>query len=472
MSEFCINACSIEHESVRFFWQIQVLIEHYSVFRKSYYSKLSTWYHICKNIELQFCELNLYIIYRYSVQLLVLLESIIQYTYIFIQQIHDHPVDYSAKAKPKIDNSDPNPGIHKLKHSLNDLVIPLGRALNPRFVATTGLTSKSSLVKSTSFHTAVDVDDHSNSTAKSSIVKSSTFDSVCAIESSATPNTSPESETVLVTKDSNPTESLSKAIPDSEDSENTSMAMEVCRETVRPQHKLAWGDDYTTNGEGHDDNSMMFDETLEICDTGKGVKSINGRTSGYSSRRAAFYEESVPTYHRDRKMNLFGKRRAFECPISAPTCEEDECEEEDMNIIDFEVTNSEKETTVVLKHLLALSSLREEENDITDSTTSGASMSTGSTTLHAMPSIEESDSEESENYYESEDIAATVTTPTPIVPYTLPVPTVNLVDEDGTVLETILQGREALSKKDTDTVDSDSYSPKTVYNESGPSTQL
>lgn len=362
----------------------------------------------------------------------------------------------------------------------------MGRDLNPRFATTTG-SSKSSLVKSTSFPAVVSEVDDSKSTTKSSIVKSSTFDSLCAIDSSATPNTSLESEidqTVSVTKDSNPTESPSKVPPNSEDSENSTMAMEVCRETVRPQHKLAWGNDYTTHREGHDDNGMMFDETLEICDTRQGVKSINSHTSGYSSRmprnkvRAAFYEESVPTYHRDRKTNLFGRRRAFECPISPPTCEEDECEEEeevdnDMNIVDFEVTNSEKETTVVLKHLLAL---KEEENDMTDSTTSETAMSTSSTTLWAMPAIEESDSEESENYYESKDITPTVTTSTPIVPYTLPVPTVNLVDEDGTVLETILKGREALSEKDSDTnsveIDSDSYSPKTVYSELGPSTRL
>lgn len=367
---------------------------------------------------------------------------------------------------------------------MNDLIIPLGRDLNPRFAATTG-SSKSSLIKPTSFHTVIGETDDSKSTAKSSI-KSSTFDSLCAIDSSTTPVNTIESETdqaVSVIKDSDLTESPSKASPDSEDSRNSSTAMEVCRETVRPQHKLAWGEVYTTNGEGHDDNCMIFDETLEIGDTGQGMNSISRHSSGYSSRmprnkvRAAFYEESAPTYHKDRKMNLFGRRRAFECPISVPTCEEDECEEEeeedkDMNIIDFEVTNSEKETTVVLKHLLALSSLREEEDDTTDGTTSGTSRSTGSSTLWTMPAIEESDSEESENYYESEDITPAVATPTPIIPYTLPIPTVNLVDEDGTVLETILQGRGALSEEDTNTIGSDSYSPKTVYDELGPSTQL
>lgn len=372
--------------------------------------------------------------------------------------------------------------MHKLKHSLSELTVPLGRRLNPRF--TTGSSAGSRLVNSSSFHTISEVKEL-KSASKSSIVKSSTFDSLCTVDSPAKSLESEIEEALSVAEDTSPPTDIDSRVPlDTEDNNNNNIAMEVCLKTVHPQRKLAWGEDCTTkNGGDHHDNGMTFDE---IRDNVQGMNSVTNSMDRYSARmphsstRAdAFYEESATGYRRGRKMSPFGRRRAFECPISPPTCEIDERDEDDVNIAGIEVTNSEKETTVYLKHILALSSLREEENDSTDSTaTNTAQRSTGSNSLCAMPSIEESDSEESENYYESEDVASVTTTPSPIVPYTLPIPTINLVDEDGTILDTILQGRDGLSAQDVNTIDHSSsdirvgYVPKTVYDELGPSTQL
>ena len=94
-----------------------------------------------------------------------------------------------------------------------------------------------------------------------------------------------------------------------------------------------------------------------------------------------------------------------------------------------------------------------------------------------MPAIEESDSEESESYHESEEVVTTP--PLPIIPYTLPIPTVKLQDEDGTIFETIINGKEGVKSVGEDwdgtgaTADqsngSDSlnYSPQTVYGDFG-----
>ena len=92
------------------------------------------------------------------------------------------------------------------------------------------------------------------------------------------------------------------------------------------------------------------------------------------------------------------------------------------NIYDIEVTNSPSETTVVLKHLLALSGKRK---------SSLPSQSNASMTI-----IEE-DEEDEEEYYESED---TVPSVTPII-YRLPhpIPRLIITDEIDGLVETVIE---------------------------------
>ena len=377
-----------------------------------------------------------------------------------IQQISTREqVNYSA-IKPKIDCSDPNPSVHKLKHSLNELIIPLGRNINPRFSSSSGKATR--IVKSSSFHVEKPVSDKTESKS-ASLVKSSTFESLFEVGSQNSGVPDLESEIEKATQAStNQTESASSTDP-LEDS--TQPAMEVGLETVHHHHKLGWTEEHVVNPGGHD---KMFSEAYSTQLLGKkhgatvddsGLPHRIGENVGVATN---FYEDSTGTgrYNRD---------------------------EDDIHVVDFEVTNSETETTVVLKHLLATSSLSK-ESEATDSTNGSSSSTnnharrtTGSSSLWTMPAIEESDSEESESYYESEKVVTTP--PLPIVPHTLPIPTVNLQDEDGTILETILKGSEGLKSEDGEGTDatvgsgSDShlvanYSPQTVYDDFGPSTKL
>ena len=333
-----------------------------------------------------------------------------------------------------------------MKHSLKELTVPLGRDINPRFGVSRS--SKSGLTKSSSFNTAEEVDDRLRST---SLVKSSSFDSLFQVsaltaEISVSQIKTEEGKTSLASSESEnrSTENIQEAELEEpvldQDSSNTDMEV-----AVHPtQHKMAWGEGlgYHSRNRGNH-NAMMFDGgfTHHEHDCYSGIAAGNGST------------------HRHHDNGI--------------------------DIVDFEVTNSETETTVVLKKILAMSSLRDEENNPTGNNriTRSRSSSGTSSPLLMMPAIEESESEEEEeNYYESEDI---ITTPAlPIVPYTLPVPTINLVDEDGTILETILQGRAGEIEEESDELVNDTvhvvgdsfvavgYTPQTVYDESGPSTAL
>ena len=371
------------------------------------------------------------------------------------------PVNYRAKAKSRIDCCDPNPSAHKLKHSLNELIVPLGRDINPRF---TSSAKASKVVKSSSFHVEKPVN---KTESESSLVKSSTFESLFEIGSSV-PDL--ESEIKKATQAStNPAESAS-----STPLEN-SPAMEVGLETIHHHHKFGWTEsEYAENG-GHD---AMFSEAYSTQGK-KHEATVNSPVHNGNHRLAG--KSVTPTYE-DSNTDTFGVYSDTSPSYSRH-------DEGDLQVVDFEVTNSETETTVVLKHLLALSSLSKEKettDEATYSTSHNSSTnnhvrrSTGSSSLWTMPAIEESDSEESESYYESEEIVKTPSVP--IVPYTLPIPTINLQDEDGTILETILKGTKGLNSEEdgTDaTVNSGSdsvvvnYSPQTVYDdELGPSTKL
>ena len=266
--------------------------------------------------------------------------------------------------------------------------------------------------------------------------------------------------------------------------------MEVGLETVHHHHKFGWTEDSTyavDPGHRHD---------IDVMFSSKPVYS-NKEQQGKRPHGATDFSHGLP--HRIGESGSTGVHAAtaFHEDSTAGTDTARLDEEDDIQVIDFEVTSSETETTVFLKHLLATSSLNKETNteESTDSSTSnrGRRSSGSSSALWAMPAIEESDSEESESYYESEDIVTTPP-PLPIVPYTLPIPTVNLQDEDGTILEVILKGREGVTESaDMDdsgardsndetgaTVDSGSdsllaanYSPQTVYDDfGGPSTKL
>lgn len=403
-------------------------------------------------------------------------------------------MNYRARVKSKIDCSDPNPAVHNLKHSLNELIIPLGEKVNPRFEnVSSNSWSKSRLVKSSSFHAIDEADELKSST--SSLVKSSTFDSLLEIDSTTEPSLESEIKESAASL-SNPSPTTANSIDNVPSENDSDSAMQVGLETFHHHHhKLAWGAHYPTNGRRHihsKNNHLLFDETLESYggDVPRGKFSqINGCSSSMQQnvRAAGYYDERVPSnYHRNGKtLNSFGGKQTFNEHSDTAAIQEydndqqNEKEEEDLNIVDFEVTNSETETTVFLKHIWARSSLNDDEDKTNMNSVLKSNGSRTSGPLWTMPSIEESDSEESESYYESED-AVIVTTPVPNVPYTLPVPTVNLVDEDGTILEVILQGREGLSPEDletTNTVDSNSsaaveYTPQTVYDDLGPSTRL
>ena len=348
---------------------------------------------------------------------------------------------------------------------MNELTIPLGRDINPRF--TSRALKASRLVKSSSLHIEKPID---KTESESSLVKSSTFDSLFEVDSQKSGIPDLETEIEIATQAStNPTKSVSSASPED------SPAMEVGLETVHHHHKLGWTEpEYAMNGAvGH---NMMFSEAAYSTQGKKYEDAVNSDDLNDIHRTPG--ESAASTCHEDSKADTFGGQRAFEYSHTVPRYSRDQFDEDDIQIVDFEVTNSETETTVVLKHLLALSSLREKENETTGTTSNHVSRSTGSSPLWTMPAIEESDSEENESYYESEEV---VTPPpsVPIVPYTLPIPTLNLQDEDGTILETILKGTEGL-KTDNDgnaTVDSSDslvakYSPKTVYDDFGPSTNL
>ena len=346
---------------------------------------------------------------------------------------------------------------------MNELIVPLGRDINPRF-SSSGKTTR--IVKSSSFHVEKPAD---KTESESSLVKSSTFESLFEV-GSGVPDL--ESEIKKATQDStNPIESASSTPLALEDSP----AMEVGLETVHHCHKLGWTEEYAVNG-GHD---VTFSKTYSTQGE-KHEATVN--TPAYNDNQRLTGESVTPTYHEDNNADTFGE---YHPDDTAPS--HSRHDEGDLRVVDFEVTNSETETTVVLKHLLALSSLSKEKetNEATDNNGNGTNShvrrSTGSSSLWTMPSIEESDSEESESYYESEEVVTTP--PLPIVPYTLPIPTINLQDEDGTVLETILQGTEGLKSEEdgtdaTCTVDGGNglvanYSPKTVYDdELGPSTKL
>lgn len=344
---------------------------------------------------------------------------------------------------------------------MNELIVPLGRNINPRFSSSSGKATR--IVKSSSFHVEKPASDKTESKS-ASLVKSSTFESLFEVGSQNSGVPDLESEIEKATQAStNQTESASSTDP-LEDS--TQPAMEVGLETVHHHHKLGWTEEYAVNPGGHDG---MFSETYS---TAQLLGKKHGATvddSGLPHRigesvsvATNFHEDNTDTgrYNRDS--------------------------EDDIHVVDFEVTNSETETTVVLKHLLATSSLSK-ESEATDSMNSSSSTNnharrtTGSSSLWAMPAIEESDSEESESYYESEEVVKTP--PLPIVPYTLPIPTINLQDEDGTILETILKGSKGMKSEDGDGTDATvdggcdshlvtNYSPETVYDDFGPNTKL
>lgn len=248
--------------------------------------------------------------------------------------------------------------------------------------------------------------------------------------------------------------------------------MEVGLETIY-QHKLGWGEIDTFSG-SNDNDVRKLQATAEDGYDEQVKKSKESSTSADdtpSLHNGIKTGEDVSAHHKDVQpstVNSFGENCVF---VRSGIASGYQPSDEDINVVDFEVTNSETETTVVLKHLLALSSLREKENE---TTVSNVSRPTGSTALCTMPAIEESDSEENDSYYESEEIVTT-----PIVPYSLPIPTVNLLDEDGVVLETILRGREGLeidgnaaNNVDTSSTTDTNFTTKTVYDDLGPSTKL
>ena len=414
-----------------------------------------------------------------------------------IQQISTRIVNFRASAKSRIDCSDPNPSAHKLKHSLNELTVPLGRDVNPRFISSSGKTAK--IVKSSSFHVDKPVSVDKTESKSATLVKSSTFESLFEVDSQKSQGV-PDLETEIekaTQASTNQTESASSVTTPLEDSSNPATIMEVGLETVHHHHKLGWTEDsYTAVPDpgDHSVHDMLFSEAAYsgTQPPGKKYGATASENSGYGlphkiGENSCDVHVASTTFHEDSDHG----------DHTATTPDED-----DIQVVDFEVTNSETETTVILKHLLATSSLSKETTDeATDAATNGtqshsrttknnhgrrSAKGSSSQTLWTMPSIEESDSEESETYYESED-AIVAPPPLPIIPYTLPIPTVNLQDEDGTILETILKGREGLKSSDeggdgngtgaivdrgSDSLLVANYSPQTVYDDLGPSTKL
>lgn len=431
------------------------------------------------------------------------LYAVFEVCFCLVQQIsstREQVTDYSA-VKSRIDCSDPNPSAHKLKHSLNELIVPLGRDINPRFTGSaSGKAAR--IVKSSSFHVEKPRS-VSESKSASTLVKSSTFEALFEVGSQKSPEGVPdlESEIEKATQAStNQTESASTAstLDPLEDSSSTTDTMEVGLETVHHHHKLGWTEEYTASSGDHEVifTSETYRSTAAELPRGRKHRANavwpRGESESDLPHRSSFRGSSgvtATTIHEEDSSTV---------DMAATARLSDAGPLDDIQVVDFEVTNSETETTVILKHLLATSSLSKENvaDEDTDQSTQGSigtkskhgHRSTGSSSLWTMPSIEESDSEESESYYESEEIVATP--PLPIVPYTLPIPTVNLQDEDGTILETIIKGREGLKsaeeaegeKDGTDATvgqssGSDSllvinYSPQTVYDDFGPSTKL
>lgn len=369
---------------------------------------------------------------------------------------------------------------------MNELIVPLGRDINPRFSSTSSSGKTARIVKSSSFHIEKPVSDNKTESKSSTLVKSSTFESLFEVSQGAPDLESEIKKATQASTNQTESASLSTAADPFEDSPTTTNTMEVGLETVHHHHKFGWTEDsaYAVNpGHRRHDIDMMF-SSKPYSSTKLQGKRQHGTTVEDSSH-------GLPHRIGESGTGVHVATAFHEDSTGTDTARLDE--EDDIQVIDFEVTSSETETTVFLKHLLATSSLNKDTEESTDSSTSNhGRRSTGSSSaLWTMPAIEESDSEESESYYESEDIVTIPPLRLPIVPYTLPIPTVNLQDEDGTILEVILKGREGVTESAVDdneaddgtgaaTVDSGSdsllvanYSPQTVYDDfGGPSTKL
>lgn len=306
---------------------------------------------------------------------------------VVLQQIPSYKVGRSAgryaNVKSKIDQSDPNPA-HKLKRTLSDLTSDSeqGREINPRFssATTTAATSSSSRYaarpdlqrRSRTVDYNGDRFPRSFGTQRTRVPSTGTGvrSSAAAVlrksgslDSPLHPASSKEFSPVPSSLSQATSAAMTTKCEMSELAEEEEEEVEVKREKEQ-----SGGDNGRVSFEEAEEDEFLSGASVEGSELGRRV--INPVAF-------AFIEEES-----DAPSKQEGDETA---PLFL-----DEGEDDDLGICGVEVTNSSTETTVVLKHLLALSGRR--------------SQSHGSSAAAAdMAIIEEDELEEEEEYYESKD---------------------------------------------------------------------
>ena len=289
-----------------------------------------------------------------------------------------------GKVKSRIDQSDPNPA-HQLRHSLEELTIPEGQKLNPRFVKQRLPSLSPSLQKSRTFDSISQLlkEEEANSSISSyqtqaQLPRSATFEFLARIEP------------------------LIDTEPDSTSVGNSEVMSTVMAHDYVPCNGVK--------------RKLYFNDGVSLMDHQEDV--TTKIISTHSDHNHVPIQPGLHSAHNEVQVQT-----AFTIDQEEGASESTELDRtngysEVLDIYDIEVSNSASETTVVLKHLLALSGK------------TGSSNSTSNST--SMPIIEESESEEEEVDYPKLQLG----------PYTLPhpVPELLISDEDGSIVETISIG--------------------------------
>lgn len=316
--------------------------------------------------------------------------------------------ELKGKVKSRIDQSDPNPA-HKLRHSLEELTIPEGEKLNPRFLKERLPSKSPHLQKSRTFDSISQLlkeEEHTDSSLDwtETLPRSATYEFLSCIEPLA---------------DSEPISTLSKS------SNNTD------------SKKMSTVVDYSpSNGVKR---KLYFDDGESNDHHQEGVETH----SNYND--ASIEPELSVSQHEMKGQNAFTINEEGASDSLASNCTNGQSG--DLGIYDIEISNSVSETTVVLKHILALSG----KNGSANSTSNSA----------VMPIIEESETEEEEE--EEEQVYPKLE----LAPYTLahPIPELMISDEDGSIVETITVGKNlcpiATSNTNTST-EEDIYAPDII----------
>ena len=311
-----------------------------------------------------------------------------------------------ANIKSKIDQSDPNPA-HKLKRTLSDLTSDAeqGREINPRFSTNTATAT----TKFTGSRVGPDlqrrstVDYNSDRFPRSfGAQRTRVSPSTAGIRSSAAvlrksgSLDSPLRQSGRVTAASSSSLSRDSAAAMATKSTKMSELAEEEEEVVVEEKQKSGGDNGRVSFEEAEEDEFLNGASVEGWELGRRV--INPVAFAYVEE-----ESDAPS-----------RREDDETAVPQFLDEGgDAGDDGDLGICGVEVTNSSTETTVVLKHLLALSGKRSQNH---------ASSSAGAAS--DMTIIEEDELEEEDEYYESKD---TPLSPSSVNSFSLPHPIPRLI---------------------------------------------